>query len=273
MVLKQSRSWRLIDVGSFTGNENMAFDEAILRSFNPETSRPVLRLYGWNQATISLGRFQNADKTLNPALCKSDNLSVVRRITGGGVIYHADELTYSIVCSPSQIPPASSIKDSFRILTGFLLSFYAQLGLDAGYAADVLPGDSSLGERTSFCFAGKETFDILIGGKKIGGNAQRRMKNIIFQHGSIPIIDNVLKGITYMQDSVGSLDQKVSSLQKEGVNESTEKLKLLLGTAFENHFGITLTRDTLNYDEESMYFKLLNNKYLNDSWNLNGVEK
>ena len=92
----------------------------------------------------------------------ANDVSVVRRVSGGGTIYHAEELTYSIVCSPEHIPSTASVKDSFRVLTGFLIDFYGMLGLQARYAVDTVPDAERLGERTAFCFAGKETFDILI---------------------------------------------------------------------------------------------------------------
>ena len=173
----------------------MAIDEALLRSFDPESSLPVLRLYGWNPPALSLGRFQNAAEVLDLERCRADGVAVVRRVTGGGVIYHADELTYSLVCAPYQIPPASSVKDSFRVLTGFLLAFYRTLGLDAAYAVDAVPEGTRLGERTAFCFAGRESFDILADGRKIGGNAQRRLKGVIFQHGSIPLQNRAVTGL------------------------------------------------------------------------------
>src|SRR6185369_10479554 len=187
-------TWRLIVTSPLSGAENMAIDEALLRSFDPESSLPVLRLYGWNPPALSLGRFQKAAEVLNLERCRQDDITIVRRITGGGVIYHADELTYSIVCAPGQIPPAASVKDSFRVLTGFLLAFYRRLGLDAAYALDVAPAGTCLGERTAFCFAGKESFDILADGCKIGGNAQRRTKRLIFQHGSIPLVNRAHTG-------------------------------------------------------------------------------
>src|SRR6185369_16173948 len=193
-------TWRLIVTSPLSGAENMAIDEALLRSFDPESSLPVLRLYGWNPPALSLGRFQKAAEVLDLTRCRADDVTIIRRVTGGGLIYHADELTYSLVCAPGQIPPATSIKDSFRVLTGFLLAFYQALGLDAAYAVDAAPEGTRLGERTAFCFAGRESFDILVAGRKIGGNAQRRVKGVIFQHGSIPLLNRAATGLMYMRD-------------------------------------------------------------------------
>jgi len=105
----------------------MAIDEALFRCFDPAVSRPVLRLYGWQPPALSLGRFQKAGDDLDLARCRADNLTIVRRITGGGAIWHADELTYSLVCAPSQIPPA--VQEGFlRVLTAFCWAF-TTLGL------------------------------------------------------------------------------------------------------------------------------------------------
>ena len=130
--------WRLVDTGPLSGPANMAIDEALLDAFDPGRSAPVLRLYGWRPPALSLGRFQDPPSVLDLDRCRADGVPVVRRITGGGVIYHADELTYAIVCAPHHLPAASTIKETFRHLTGFLLAFYRSLGLDAGRGLDRL---------------------------------------------------------------------------------------------------------------------------------------
>ncbi len=268
----KSPVWRLIDTGPRPGALNMAIDEALLRSFDPAASLPVLRLYGWAPPALSLGRFQKGGEVLDLERCRADNVSVVRRITGGGVIYHADELTYSIVCAPEQVPPASSIKDSFRVLTGFLLAFYRELGLDAAYALDVTPEGTRLGERTAFCFAGRESFDILVGGGKIGGNAQRRQKGLVFQHGSIPLKNRVQDGLSYMRDRTPAQAQGVTSLGECGVTAAGDHLRRLLADAFAGQFGVELLCDGLSSDEQRLAKDLLARKYATDRWNLEGED-
>ena len=249
----------------------MALDEALLRSFDPATSLPILRLYGWNPPALSLGRFQSAAEVLDLARCRADDVAVVRRVTGGGVIYHADELTYSLVCAPGQIPPAGSIKDSFRVLTGFLLAFYRGLGLDAAYAADVVPEGTLLGERTAFCFAGRESFDILVNGLKIGGNAQRRLKGVIFQHGSIPLHNRAATGLSYMRDQSPEHAEGTLSLAECEVSAEVHCLKEALVAAFSGYFGVELRRDSLSAPEQDDLERLLVSKYSTEQWNLEGV--
>jgi lipoate-protein ligase A len=272
MIDQPAQSWRLIVTPPLPGAENMAIDEALLRSFDPAASPPTLRLYGWNPPTLSLGRFQKAAEVLDLERCRADGTAIVRRITGGGVIYHADELTYSLVCTPEQIPPATSIKDSFRVLTGFLLAFYRTLGLEAAYAADVLPEGTRLGERTPFCFAGKESFDILAGGRKIGGNAQRRLKGVIFQHGSIPLLNRAAAGLSYMRERAPELAEDVVSLAECGVTAKREILLCRLATAFGTYFGCRLLESQLSAGEEADMSRLLTERYLSGQWNMEGTE-
>jgi lipoate-protein ligase A len=266
----QSSIWRLIVTPPLSGAENMAIDEALLRSFDPAVSLPVLRIYGWNPPSLSLGRYQKAADILDLERCRNDGVAVVRRITGGGVIYHADELTYSLVCAPGQIPPTSSIKDSFRVLTGFLLRFYRALGLVALYAVDSVPEGTRLGERTAFCFAGKESFDILANGFKIGGNAQRRLKEVIFQHGSIPLLNRAATGLTYMTDQAPEHAGGTISLADCGVNADWKSLVPVLTTAFSGYFDSELQCDVLS-EREQAETELCTAKYRADLWNLEGV--
>ncbi len=259
-------TWRLVDTGPLDGPANMAVDEALLDGFDPGRSTPVLRLYGWSPPALSLGRFQDSSAVLDLDRCREDGVPVVRRITGGGVIYHADELTYAIVCAPRHLPPAATIKESFRHLTAFLLRFYGALGLDAAWAADISEEPSRLGERTPFCFAGREEFDVMIGGRKIGGNAQRRLRSAIFQHGSIPLVDRVEAGLMYMRERPADDTLRVASLAMLGVDAAPIDLNRLLGEAFGASLGITLATSGLTDWERKRSETLRVGKYAEYDW-------
>lgn len=271
MTISTSKNWRLIVTPPLPGEHNMAIDEALLRLFDPASSLPVLRLYGWSPPALSLGRFQKPLEELDLERCRADGVALVRRITGGGALYHADELTYSLVCSPQQIPPASSIKDSFRVLTAFLLDFYRSFDLDAGYALDAAPDKSRLGERSAFCFAGRESFDILVGGRKIGGNAQRRTRGIIFQHGSIPLLNRAETGLSCMRDSSPETLECVTSLDECGVTLGRELLLQRLATAFGRAMGVELLSGDCTAAERAWAERLVESKYATERWNLEGV--
>jgi lipoate-protein ligase A len=198
------KAWKFLDTGYNSGIYNMNFDESMLNSFAAEKSQYIFRLYGWSPPAISLGRFQNGAAVLNIEKCAQDNVSVVRRITGGGAIFHDNELTYSIVCSQKALGPAS-VKDTYKKITGFLISAYKKLGLDARFACELKHGQI-FGGKTDFCFSGTEEYDILINSKKIGGNAQTRKRDIIFQHGSIPLSFDIEKAGRYFKRPIRNDD-------------------------------------------------------------------
>ena len=243
--------WRFIDTGPLDGPANMAVDESLLACFDPAVSAPVLRLYGWHPPAFSLGRFQDAGQVLDMEKCRAAGIPVVRRITGGGVIYHADELTYSLVCAPRQVPPARTVKDSFRVLTAFLLRFYEKLGLTARYAVDLYPAGSRLGERTPLCFAGREAYDIMVAGRKIGGNAQRRLKNVIFQHGSIPLRNFAAYGAGFLREPPAGIEEGAGALLDFRVEIPREEMRHLMAEAFSETFSVVLRKEKLTAEEEA----------------------
>jgi lipoate-protein ligase A len=164
------------------------------------------------------------------------------------------------------------------VLTGFLLAFYRGLGLEACYAVDAAPEGERLGERTAFCFAGRESFDILVGGGKLGGNAQRRQKGIVFQHGSIPLVNRARTGLSYMREGVPEDAMGVTSLEDAGVvppfvkggRNGEAHLRTALKEAFRVHFGVALREDGLTTGERSLAEGLFRDKYSSENWNLEG---
>ncbi len=261
-------TWRLIDTGPLDGPGNMALDEALLNCFQQDPARPVLRLYGWSPAALSVGRFQDAAAALDLDLCREEGVPVVRRMTGGGIIYHAAEVTYSIVCAPDHLG-SSGVKEGFRKLCGFLLGTYERLGLDARFAVDLNPSEERLGERTAFCFAGKEEFDVVVNDRKIGGNAQRRLSGAILQHGSIPLESRVQEGLRYLKEPAPGAARSVS-LAELGRRPEPEELKKLLVASFEERLGVELAAQGLTPEEAVVAKKLEEHKYRCRQWTLEG---
>lgn len=262
--------WRLIDAGPLDGPANMALDEALLCCFDAGRSLPVLRLYGWNPPALSVGRYQDAAAALDLELCAADGVPVVRRMTGGGIIFHAQELTYSMVCAPEHIGEVVGVKDGFRKLCGFLLGTYQRLGLEAAFAGDLNHAGERLGERTAFCFAGKEEFDVLVNGLKIGGNAQRRLRGAILQHGSIPLESRVQDALRYLRDPAPGAAGAVS-LAELGLRPELAALKGMLVDSFQERLGVRLPAAALTADELASAARLEKTKYRSDEWNLAGT--
>jgi lipoate-protein ligase A len=93
----QTAVYRFLNTGRQEAALNMAIDEAILLHHIEGKVPPTLRVFRWNQPSITLGRFQSIERELLPDVCQQRNVPLVRRPTGGRAVYHRDELTYSIV--------------------------------------------------------------------------------------------------------------------------------------------------------------------------------
>jgi lipoate-protein ligase A len=269
---EEPKVWRFIDTGPLDGPANMAVDEALLSSFDPDSSPPVFRLYGWNPPAFSVGKHQDAAQTLDLDRCREDGIRVVRRVTAGGIIYHAEEVTYSIVCAPKHIPQVRTVKESFKSLCGFLLLTYRKLGLEPAFAVESNPSGVKLGERTALCFAGKEEYDIVVGGRKVGGNAQRRLKEVVFQHGSIPLRNCLTEALSFVHENARPplLEQNTASLEEMQVVPDVGELKGILADSFEECFAVSLSRSGLDPYERKAAEYLRENKYSRDSWNRDG---
>jgi len=245
----------------------MAKDEAIFLSYR-QNKLPTLRIYTWRTLGISLGYRQQATAILNLNTCRIHNIPIVRRITGGGAILHHKELTYSLVCNVHDLSLPRNVKNSYRILNAFLIHFYRNLGLKTYFADEVFSNTTS--RPDNFCFLSCEPLDIVAEGRKIGGNAQRRSKDIIFQQGSIPLTIEWDTVFSLFKTADESLQNKTVSLNqllhREG-RLTTLCYKLM--DSFINTFTLDYTISKLTETEKNLLTSLILSKYSKNSWNLN----
>lgn len=245
-------NWRCVVDSGLGGQVNMARDEALFTLFCENGGDPVFRLYNWSPASISLGRFQESS-FLNKEYIKSAGIEVVRRFTGGKAIYHAADISYSIVCSLDDEIDSTYIK-----LTSFLFNLYSSLGLQPAYACDEKEA-LSIHNSSALCFAGRERRDIVVNGKKIGGNAQRRTRQAVIQHGSIPLSFNrsVLWRISC---GTQQLYDNAASLEDFGIHTNYNEMTELMKAAFEKSYG-KLYESKMTFDEQKLAYALLKDKY------------
>jgi lipoate-protein ligase A len=259
-------NWRLIISPPEDAFTNMAVDEAILQMYTHKGGIPTLRIYGWKPPAISLGFSQTPDDALSLAHCRRNNIDFVRRITGGEAIYHDQEITYSLVCRKSDLNISDSVRKSFRLLTTFVFNAYRKLGFTPHFASDL--ANYRHGDASHFCFATIEKFDIIINNKKIGGNAQKRTKDIIFQHGSIPIALDFKKIKTLINEDLKDVERKVTCLNELLKSEVRYKeVTRVLIDSFKSSYNVGLNRMTLSRQEKDLSHTLLQEKYKTKQWN------
>ena len=205
-------NWRLLITPGADARYNMALDQALFTCYALQKI-PTLRIYSWQPHAVTIGRNQNLEETVFVDQCSKDNVDIIRRPSGGQAIFHADELTYSVVGSLADIGAGCSVKDSYRLLCSCVIGAYKLLGLDACFAFENKNMDFHR-TGTNLCFAAREDYDILIDKKKIGGNAQRRKKDIIMQHGSIPYSFSYNDNVKYIRNNVKNLSECSTSLEE-----------------------------------------------------------
>jgi lipoate-protein ligase A len=169
-----SKTWLILNSGACAPAENMALDEVLLELV-AEVKRPILRFYGWTEPAATFGYFQKyADVELMTGL-----RPLLRRPTGGGLVPHKNDWTYSVAFPPGHEWYQLKAEESYQRVHEWIRDAFKRLGLDTELSPCCqkdMPGQ---------CFIGAEKYDLLCGGKKIAGAAQRRNKHGLLIQGSV----------------------------------------------------------------------------------------
>lgn len=169
-----SDRWFLLQSGPGDPAWNMALDEALLES-SPGLGSPVLRFYSWIQPAATFGysqKFSDLEKAthLRP---------LIRRTTGGGLVPHDADWTYSVVCPPDHGWYHLKAEESYQRLHEWLQRAFKAIQVETTLSPCCQK------EVPSQCFRGAEKHDLLWHGRKIAGAAQRRAKFGLLIQGSV----------------------------------------------------------------------------------------
>ncbi len=176
--------WRLIKFNVDDAFTNMAIDEAITSARISDTVPNTVRLYGWKPSAVSVGRFQDLFNQVRVDDCRQHGVDVVRRITGGGAVYHAcqNEITYSIVAREKDFGSTDVIYAYNKICHGLI-----EAARILGVSADFNPGDP------------RNCPNISVDGKKISGSAQHHRGGVLLQHGTFLLDINLDEMFTFLR--------------------------------------------------------------------------
>jgi lipoate-protein ligase A len=168
--------WNLfIDLTPRPGVFNMAVDEYLFRQLD-KIPRTTVRFYRWERPTVSLGYSQRVEDVLDLEYCRRQGIDVVRRITGGKLVLHWREITYSIVSSDTAAF-SSTLAESYRRISSALILGLEKMRLRVRLAG---PAPSSYSRGNMPCFAYPARDEIEIEGRKIVGSAQKRVGSASF---------------------------------------------------------------------------------------------
>jgi lipoate-protein ligase A len=166
--------WYLLQSGPGAPAYNMALDETLLLS-SPGLGHPVLRFYGWTEPAATFGFSQRYIQVAQWTPLRP----LIRRPTGGGLVPHQADWTYSLVIPPTDPWYRLKASASYQHLHQWLQAAFAALGVVTELAPRRCQG------APGQCFLAAEQFDLLWDGQKIAGAAQRRTRSGLLIQGSV----------------------------------------------------------------------------------------
>ena len=257
------KTWDLlIDPAPRRGAANMAVDEYLFARLTQEP-RTTVRFYSWERPTASLGYAQSIDKVLDLDFCRRNGIDVVRRMTGGKLVLHWREITYSVASSDTIIF-TSTLADSYRLISAGLIHGLEKMGLKARLAGSP-PASYARGNMPCFAYPARD--EIEIDGRKIIGSAQKRTGGWFLQHGSVPLQgdDGLLQRISLVDDEKTSWERtSLSEALGREVDRDWAVKRLVKGMA--EHFDIHFKPLILGEEAEEEIRRLQAIRYESDSW-------
>jgi len=264
------RTWRLLKLETFHPFMNMAIDEAILQSRILGSVPDTLRFYRWMPSAVSIGRFQKIENEVNLENCRKLRVEVVRRISGGGTVYHdaEGEVTYSVIAKTENL----GTKDVTEVYSKVYSAINHALQL-MGILADYNEGDI------------KNCPNLTVNGKKISGSAQANKSGVVLQHGTLLLNVDLPKMFSLLRvpwtnscmQVVNIAKNKITSIQNElGHSVTPETVVNAVAHGFAVALGIQVVENVqtlegeLTPEERKLAEKLYREKYATDDWNFNG---
>ena len=256
-------TWRLLPLQTNNAFMNMAIDEAILTARKAGKVPNTLRFYRWQPSAVSIGKNQNPEAEVYLDACKRLGVNVVRRISGGGTVYHdyEGEVTYSVTAKTGDLGTADitsvyakiyeAITDALRLL---------------GITADFSSGDA------------KNCPNLTVNGKKISGSSQTITRGVVLQHGTLLRSVDLPKMFMLLKLKNASCTQaadiakrKITSIQNElGHAVIPETVANALAQGFRAMLKIQLEPGELTPYEVELTNKLCKEKYATNVWNFEG---
>jgi len=247
--------WRLLKTENNSAALNMAIDRAVIVTNSNKKVPPTVRFFTWKPPAISIGYFQSLRDEVDLNNCKKLGVDYVRRITGGGAVFHEEELTYSIIIPEPHPQVPKNIMGSYGRICGAVIKGLKNLGIESEY---------------------KPINDIITSGKKISGNAQTRKMKTVLQHGTVLTDVDVDKMFSLLKVPNEKIKDKLIADVKERVTSikhvlgreiSFDDVAKAMKKGFEEEFNVELVEGTLTDEEIDLAKKFEKECFSARDWN------
>ncbi|MEF8812361.1 MAG: biotin/lipoate A/B protein ligase family protein [Halovenus sp.] len=255
------REWRLVSEEARPGPMQMALEEVAAETAARGGPRTV-RVYRWDPSTLSLG-YRQAPATVDWAYCEREGITVTRRPTGGGGIYHdsVGDISYSIVAPESELP--GDLLTCYELLCQPVLDAFARMGVETAFADAEQP---AIHEPACYLRAVNPAHDILAGSRKISGNAQYRQRDAVIQHGSLSYahtVDTHRAVFTDHDVSQAQFRDRVTSIHEQSGIDRSEAVDALEGALAD---WADARSGAWTDDELDRAREIASAKYASDAW-------
>jgi lipoate-protein ligase A len=275
-------NWRILISGKMSPEANMALDETLLDGVEKGFSPPTIRFYDWDPPTVTFGYHQDIFKEVDIDAVVARGYGLMRRPTGGRLVLHKNEVTYSIA-APLEGRFTGNVLAVYREISQVLARGLQQFGI----AVELEKGSLTTEEQRQVsnpCFSSSSRYELSFEHRKLVGSAQVRRTNVFLQHGSILLTQNqaevaqLLPGLTegQRQRLARLLAQKtvcISEIASRPVS-FTETVNALIAGFKEMWTDDTFSVETaLKSEEEQLLGILTAEKYGLKQWTYGTVKK
>lgn len=178
-----SARWRWLESASASGAMQMAVDVALMEHAR-RTGESTLRVYEWSRPTLSFGRNEPTRDRFNSESLAAAGYDFVRRPTGGRVLLHNGDVTYSVTAPAGAVDPVRAAYARINELLADALRLIGVLSAPATVTArERRPGRDA-------CFAAPSNGELVVADRKLVASAQRQEDGAMLQHGSILMVDH-----------------------------------------------------------------------------------
>lgn len=268
--------WRIINSARTSPAQNMAIDEAIFNEVMAGRSKPTIRFYDWAPPTLSFGYNQKIANEIDQERLQKYKFGHVRRPTGGRMVLHYEEVTYSVI-APLQNHLSGSILETYSQISRALLAGLKNMGIDAEFEKKGLSSQHQR-EPANPCFTSSSRFELNYQRRKIVGSAQVRKNNTLLQHGSILLNHDqslVAQFIPNLTEKQRERFAKLLAQKTISINQILEKpisyndavQHLVAGFQREWENDIFTVSNFLSKNELELSIELERTKYGSTDWN------
>lgn len=179
--------WNIIDSGKKNASTLMELDKSLLSEMKRDNA-PIVHFYDFVKPSFTFGVFIKPEDIMNQKTFITD-FDFSKRPTGGGVLFHIWDFAFSCFVPKNHPGFCDDVMDSYKYINNRVIDALGEFVKDKKEGFSLLPEEPApLDEQCKhFCFAKPTKYDIMFGGKKIVGAAQRRKEEGYLHQGSISL--------------------------------------------------------------------------------------